>query len=104
MDSKSLKGKFSKRVKRVLLIFIVVIVFVWWISPIPEGTIILSLLLGSAGISFGLDWRYTLIMSIVGGVAGFLINRKFHLFEKFVKLLGWEGIIRRLRRKKEVVV
>jgi hypothetical protein len=63
------------------------------ISPFPEGTIILTIVLGYFGYRFTGNWTLTIAISAITFITTLILSWKFHLLQKFWRLFKqtWEN-------------
>jgi hypothetical protein len=80
-----------KRLKRFVVLVFTVLAIIWFISPIPEFTILFFVFLswiGIRGFSFPL-WWFTFPM--IGIVISFLTFRKVNIYNKICAVRGKKG-------------
>jgi len=76
------------KVRRVMLMVLGILVLIWIASPIPEATILFSLIMGYLGYGMlHLNVWQTVLFCAIGYVAGSLIVWKLHLTSKIRKLV-----------------
>jgi uncharacterized membrane protein len=56
------------------------------VSPFPEGTIILTVIMAFLGYTFTGNWTTTILISLATFIGTLLLSWKFHLLQKFWKL------------------
>lgn len=71
-----------RKIFKKLLAVIAIIIAIWIITPIPEGAIILGLLTGYAGFRVLPDWRYSLVIGLIGFFVGTFISWKFKILQR----------------------
>jgi len=73
--------------KKKFVAALAIIVTIWFVSPIPEGAIIMSLITGGTGINLGIPWYYSFIVALASFPITFYLGRRWRLLEKLKAMM-----------------
>jgi len=76
-----------QKVKRFLIILVLTVAVVWVLTPIPEGSIILSVILAYFGYELTLDFSTSVLIFLVTFMLTLLVFSRLKLLEKLRRTL-----------------
>jgi len=76
-----------QKVKRFLIILVLTVAVVWLLTPIPEGSIILSVILAYFGYQLTLDFSTSVLIFLVTFMLTLLVFSRLKLLEKLRRTL-----------------
>jgi hypothetical protein len=77
----------AQKVKRFLIILVLTVAVVWVLTPIPEGSIILSVILAYFGYELTLDFSTSVLIFLVTFMLTLLVFSRLKLLEKLRRTL-----------------